>query len=791
MGVWILEGLASDCSEALFERYCEALDGGYSGASILAVVEPRSRDAWLDRLAGSLRSRQEDRIMTPFSWVKRELELWWPRVEEHSTLPPPPAGLRADLPLFVQIDMAQYLMERITAPYRARTGAFAASRTPEALRYVHLLDTLARGVENQLSPAEAIARLLAAARPVDRQGLADVAPCIDLYREELLRHRILDQALAWELFATVLLEDPLYRAHLATTTRVLLVEALDEATPVAAHAYEIVADGCPEVFLGIRQDGAQRDFVGADAAGARARWPQAVTVAVPPRSPSLASLGQSLHRALAPQHLAGSDDDPDPETPRRLPGVPVPARPSRAVRGRDVEQEDGEGGRDPSLSLEDPLVTREFPGYLEMLAAVVDDLAITLRDLPPADVAIVAPALDPLLIFWLRSKITGLGHELVVRSGSHRLLDHPPAAALLTLARLGVGPANPERSDGAVLDGPAMDRGTSDRPGHLDLGAPARHEWLALLERLTDADAFALAPIADRLATGSGTDLDRLAELVARDLADLSPLAIEALPGWVLRERSDPSPSLSALLGGAFAAVLGPCLVARDRKRRAAPTGSLDPDASPSTLPRQPTGAADGERAAIQANSFGTPARLSEASQRELGHMAQLIDTAERFDAVLDRLGTGGTLTERVADFARFLASGAIADRPYFGRQPHRDAVVLATASWFAQMGDSVAVQFWLDTRALTWRKSDVRELTNPMALRRERPEGPYLLTEEERDQDSKLGRTILACCARVTRQIRAYASLVDAAGREQTGALGDVLGDRTSDADAAVGAAS
>ncbi len=709
MGVWILEGLASDCSEALFERYCQALDDGNSGASILALVDSRSRDRWLARLAGSWRARQEDRIMTPYSWIKRELELWWPRVEERSDLPPPPAGKRVDLPVFVQIDLAQYLMERITAPYRARSGAFAGSRTPEALRYIHLLDTLARGVENQLSPAEAIERLRAAARPVDLPALDGVAPCIELYREALLRHRILDQALAWELFTTVLLEDPLYRAHQQATTRVLLVEALDEATPVAAQAYAVVAESCAEAVLGVREDGSQRAYVGADAAGARARWPEAVRVAVPARTPSLASLGHSLRQALAPRPPAGTGDDP-----QFPPG--------------------------------EQLVVRETSGYLEMLAAVVDDLALTLRDTPPADVAIVAPALDPLLIFWLRSKLAGLGYELVVRAGSHRLLDHPPAAALLTLARLGVGPADP-------------DRAASDLADRRRLGTPARHEWLGLLERLTAADAFALAPIADRLATEPSLDLAGLTELVARDLANLAPLAAEGLPGWVHEARLEPPLTLAALLGGAFAAVLGPCLVARDRKRHPAAPGAA-------------------------------PAGLSEAGQRELGHMAQLCATAERFDAVVERLGTGGTLAERLADFAGFLASGAIADRPYFGGQPHQDAVVLATASWFAQQGDPVAVQFWLDTRALSWRKSDARELTNPMALRRDRPAGPYLLSEDERDQDAKLGRTLLACCARATRQIRTYAALVDATGREQAGALAELLGDRMSAETAAVGVA-
>lgn len=650
MGVRILEGLAADCAEALFDRYFQALDDGLSSQSVLALVEPQTRQSWMARLDASGRERLEDRVMTPFSWVKRELELWWPAIEARLVAPRDP--LLAIEPMIVQMDMAQYLMERFTAPYRQATDAFRQSRTPRGLRYIHLLDSLARGIENLLSPAEIAERLATGVgRPEERIVLADVGPCLERYRESMLAHRLLDQALAWDCFVNLLLVDPRYRAHLAASTRMLLVEALDEATPLALRAYQIVAEGCERVCFGFRRDGGQREYLGADPAAARQAWPEA-----------------------------------------------------------DIE-EVSSGGASIEAAGKQGLVLIERTGYLDMLEALAQDLALALEGSSPGDLAIVAPSLDPLLIFWLRSKLATFGLPLVLEAGSHRLLDHPSAEALLSAALL--APA-----------GPLADRLTRD-------------QWLGLLEHVTGGDPFALAPIAGRLAVSS--DLPDRMELA--ELSDAQARRFGRLVGWLARQGSEPARSLSGLLASAFSSVLGPCLVEQTR----------------------------GEGLSLDGPG---PGRLAQ--------MAKLVDAAERFDRVLDRLGEPDAVMHRLGLLCGFLRSGAIAERSDPGLAPEQ-AVVLATASQLSQGARAFDIQFWLDVASARWWKSDARELTNARVLRRTRPLGPYGPDEDQRDMDAKLDRVLLACAARTRREIRAYASIFDAAGRENTGGLVDRLAGKTS----------
>ena len=108
--------------------------------------------------------------------------------------------------------------------------------------------------------------------------------------------------------------------------------------------------------------------------------------------------------------------------------------------------------------------------------------------------------------------------------------------------------------------------------------------------------------------------------------------------------------------------------------------------------------------------------------------------------------------------------------------EDRRSAVTLATAAKYAEDGPPVAFQFWLDVGATTWWKGDARELTNPRVLSRRWAGGPYTPEQDEADQDAKLGRILWTNCLKVRRGMRWFASLVDAEGREQTGALPHVM---------------
>ncbi|MFN3431323.1 MAG: hypothetical protein ACK46X_15380, partial [Candidatus Sericytochromatia bacterium] len=122
--------------------------------------------------------------------------------------------------------------------------------------------------------------------------------------------------------------------------------------------------------------------------------------------------------------------------------------------------------------------------------------------------------------------------------------------------------------------------------------------------------------------------------------------------------------------------------------------------------------------------------------------------------------------------FLGYLLGGTLAERPFRRPGTARGSITLATAAKYAEDGRPVAFQFWLDVGATSWWKSDMRELTNPRVLSRHWDGEPYTPERDETESDAKLGRILWTNCLKVRRGLRWYASLVDAEGREQTGAL-------------------
>ncbi|MBM3270308.1 MAG: hypothetical protein FJZ01_21960 [Candidatus Sericytochromatia bacterium] len=235
-----------------FERY-EALAREHGSDRVLALVARSTRTAWLRRLEGV--DRAEDLIFTPGAWVRRELALWWPLAD---------AGLTADgwprsdsalaEPLFVQADIAQGLMAAFTRESRQRDRAFADARTPSSLIYVQLLDVLDAAVLHRLDLAEAARLLLAGCfYPDEAPRRRHVQPCLEAYRDGMLRARMLDRSLARWVFELYVLPSEPYLAHRARTLRAELREDPPAAPsgPLGRLAFAILADSPAGLPLGI------------------------------------------------------------------------------------------------------------------------------------------------------------------------------------------------------------------------------------------------------------------------------------------------------------------------------------------------------------------------------------------------------------------------------------------------------------------------------------------------------------------------------------------------------------
>ena len=174
----------------------------------------------------------------------------------------------------------------------------------------------------------------------------------------------------------------------------------------------------------------------------------------------------------------------------------------------------------------------------------------------------------------------------------------------------------------------------------------------------------------------------------------------------------------------------------------------------------------------------GSPA--AEAAAREVSQIGQLIELAARFRVIDERLE--GDEAGRGRRFVGFLRAAPIAERPFFKREPHTGAVMLATASQLAEKGFAEPAErlehlFMLDLGSERWWKSDRKELTNARVLAADRAPGPYEMDEDERDRSEKLARVLAACCLKVRGTLWLHACLTDEEGRENQGDLPHLLG--------------
>lgn len=670
--------------QALKDRYRELLDAGVPSDRILVLLESRTRSDWNNWLKALPRPTGAWRVHTPGAWMQRELELWWPAVQADLAdrgLDCPHAE-----PRFVAIDLSQHLLAEFAAELRDEEGAYVpGSRSAPRFQGIQILDALARAIENgaRLDASGGLAsevsrRLLPALaeRPDAHAVALRVGAAITLYTDGMLRHGLLDHALTLALYAEVLWQNDAYRGHLRANTEHMMIECLDETGPRLQDLCRDLQAAGVTLFATLKRDvhaeaamhpftGGLREYVGADPHGAWAIAGTLPQTIVDEPEPPLADLGRSLHDALF-GHL-----------------------------------------RTAKLAPEAIAVKLDDYSPAEMLSALMDDLEPVLAQVPPNEVAIVAPSLSPLLIWSLRQRLEALGYPLYVFAGTNRLTDHRPVRLLLTLAKL----------------------------CHPHWGHPAtRFELLELLEMTMGLNPLRLG----RMLKGLFDDGLPSTEALAAAAPDLDPAHVERYKRLTVAfESLHDAPDLEAFFRQAFARAYVPFRPEVERK-------------------------AD-----------------KEAFQREVSQIGQLIELAGRFRHVDRRLHGEDEPGPR---FLRFLAESPISERPFFQREPHEGAVMLATPSQLAEQGfvepsETLRHLFLLDAGSELWWKSDRKELTNARVLAHRYAGGAYTLEQDLADQAEKLGRVLMTLCLKVEQKLWIYGCLTDEEGRENAGELPYLLG--------------
>jgi hypothetical protein len=342
------------------------------------------------------------------------------------------------------------------------------------------------------------------------------------------------------------------------------------------------------------------------------------------------------------------------------------------------------------------------------------------RGIPCRDIALIAPSLDPLLIWALRERFKSLGYSVFSHGGGARLVDYRVVRSLLALL---------------VMAHPDWQR------------LPRRLDVIELLELTAiDNPMLAHAVYNDMDRVGGGVwpvDPDQVPWSKRKWLAQAEP-GYRRLWGWLQtwKARYADQP-VDVFFHRAFGELLVP--------HRFAP---LRPTAAPVDAAHR--------------------AELVEEI-RQVRHLIEITKTLRQLDQSLPAVESWGELAIglRILDT---LQSGMVAERPFAPDRDDDAFLHLHTPQSYTQRGRDTQLQIWLDASASGWYKSDVRPLVNPRVLSVNWNHEVYDAIADERDQAIKLSRLILSMMLKLKRdgEIWVFSSQHDAEGRELFGDLPD-----------------
>ena len=347
--------------------------------------------------------------------ARRMIDLFWPLLAAKVDFGQPLAR-----PTFLTLETAQYFMAQIVTPLVENEGYFDAIAIDRNRLYSQLLDNLNKAAVVGFPLTEIAPRLKEAWSGEERQRRVydEAQECAVRFRRYCRTHNLLDFSFQMELFSQQLWSEPLVREHLQQQYTHLIVENVEEDTPVA-HA--LLREWLPQTAsaLLICDEGAgQRLFLGADPVSGAAlqevcdevlHFTDSLVM-----SPGVAAYGKALSKALAhsqPSRRAAAVEQPDAEVQYDIPGA-----------------------EHASLALHYG-VERFYPQMLDWVAETVAGLVHN-EGVRPAEIVVLAPFLTDLLRFSLTHRLTAL--EVPTRSHrpSRALGAEPTTRTLLTFAAL-------------------------------------------------------------------------------------------------------------------------------------------------------------------------------------------------------------------------------------------------------------------------------------------------------------------------------------------------------------------
>ncbi len=379
-------------------RLLRLLDEGVPAEQVLVLAPQRTLAApYTEALQTSeVPAGGSADVLTVGGLARRSVALFWPLVAEAAGFQHPDAP-----PTFLTLETAQYHMARVARPL-LEEGYFESVTLERNRLYSQLLDNLNKAAIVGFPLDELGPRLEAAwvGDEAQHNVYRDMQGCVKQFRAYCLEHNLLDFSLQVETFVRHVWTTPAARKHLLERYTHLIAENIEEDAPVS---HDLLREWLPVAAsaLLIYDTGAgYRSFLGADPAGAR----------------ELAAL---------------CDERVSFETTfiNEPPVAALRAGLSAALRSKPVELD---GDPRPALHYASQ---RFHPQMIDWTCEQIAEL-VHREDVPPGEVAVLAPFMSDALRFALVTRLEALGVSARSHRPSRALSEEPGAGCLLTLAAL-------------------------------------------------------------------------------------------------------------------------------------------------------------------------------------------------------------------------------------------------------------------------------------------------------------------------------------------------------------------
>ena len=341
--------------------------------------------------------------MTIGGLARRMVDLFWPMVSREAGFANP-----SQPPHFLTLETAQYYMAHIVRPLIEDEGYFESLTINRNRIYSQLLDNLNKAAIIGFPHQEIGARLKSAwIGQIEQINIyEDAHNCMLRFREFCLAHNLLDFSLQVEVFLEYLWPLQMCRDYLTQTYRHLIVDNLEEDTPVTHDVLRAWLPDFESAVLIMDEDAGFRSFLGADVISA-------------------ASLGTCCDTRLRfHENLVNT------------PGISQLKNGIRAVIGR-LQGQPVDVGSGPADAVQDALLIPDetikfFPSMVtwvaEQVAALIEEGVL------PGEIVLLAPFMPDVLRFSLGEQLDLLGIPHQSHRPSRALRDEPATQTLLTLA---------------------------------------------------------------------------------------------------------------------------------------------------------------------------------------------------------------------------------------------------------------------------------------------------------------------------------------------------------------------